>query len=63
MMINLFDIKDGKFVAILSWDLPLPQKGDKIMVHGPESVFWVEVDSRVFDDERQDEVSIMVKYL
>lgn len=30
--INLFDIKDGEFAASLSWDLPLPQKGDKIML-------------------------------
>jgi hypothetical protein len=63
MRINLFDIKDGEFAASLSWDLPLPQKGDKIMVHGLDGVFGVEVDSRVFDDERQDAVSIMVKYL
>ena len=63
MRINLFDIKDGGFVASVSWNLPFPQKGDKIMVHGLDGVFGVEVDSRVFDDERQDAVTIMIKYL
>jgi len=61
--INLFDIKDGSLVASLSWDLPLPQKGDKIMLHGPVGDFGVKVDSRVFDDIRQDAVSIMVEHL
>ena len=59
----MFDIKDGEFAASLSWDLPLPQKGDKIMLHHSVSAYGVEVDSRVFDDERQDAVTIVVKYL
>ena len=63
MRINLFDVNDGEFVASLSWDLPLPQKGDKIMLHHSGGDYGVEVDSRVFDDERQDAVSIMVKQL
>lgn len=63
MRINLFDTKDGEFVASLSWDLPLPQKGDRIMIHYSGGAHGVEVDSRVFDDERQDAVSIMVKHL
>lgn len=63
MRINLFDVKDGEFAASLSWDLPLPQKGDKIMLHYSGGAHGVEVDSRVFDDERQDAVSIMVKHL
>ena len=63
MRINLFDTKDGEFVASLSWDLPLPQKGDRIMLHYSGGAYGVEVVNRVFDDERQDAVSIMVKYL
>ena len=63
MRINLFDTKDGEFVASLSWDLPLPQKGDKIMLHYSGGAHGVEVVNRVFDDERQDAVSIMVKHL
>lgn len=61
--INLFDIKDGEFAASLSWDLPLPQKGDKIILHYSGGAHGVEVVNRVFDDERQDAVSIMVKTL
>ena len=63
MRINLFDTKDGELVASLNWDFPLPQKGDKIMLHHPSGDYIVEVDSRVFDDERQGAVSIMVKHL